>query len=148
MAELTLTPLNETLAADAAEWFSDDEEGQREFGGFYGVHPKWWQLVRTDGSRHGWIAHLRDHDALGFVDLELTADNQLSYYIRREFRGRGLCPALIQAAVAEAKGLGAPNVTAAIRPDHIASLVCCRRAGFVEVGGNSYGEIVLRVALR
>lgn len=113
--ELTLTALTETLAAEAAEWFQNDEEGQREFDGFYGAHPKWWDVVRADGSRHAWIALLADHEAIGFIDLELTAENHLSYYIRRDFRGQSLCPALVQVAVEKAKGLCAQSLTAAIR---------------------------------
>lgn len=147
VAELTLTALTERLAAEAAEWFRNDEEGQREFGGFYGAHPKWWDLVRADEFRHAWIA-LADHEAIGFIDLELTAENHLSYYIRREFRRQSLCPPLVQAAVEKAKGLCAPSLTAAIHPENIASLACCRRAGFVEGGVNRYGEVIFRAALR
>ena len=45
--------LTEADAVLVASWFERDEEGQKEFGGFYGVHPKWWNLVNENPSRHG-----------------------------------------------------------------------------------------------
>jgi hypothetical protein len=39
---LVFMPLTEKDAALAATWFQDDEDGQKEFGGFFGVQPKWW----------------------------------------------------------------------------------------------------------
>ena len=144
--ELSLEPLTEALAIEAAAWFEDDEVGQREFGGFYGAHPKWWDLVRGDGERHGWIVR-DDRGPVGFVDFDTREPGHISLYVRREFRGQGLCPQVLRLAADAARGLGAERVTAAVARTNSASLACCRRAGMAEVGTNEFGETILELRL-
>lgn len=146
MNELSLEPLTAALAAEAAAWLDGDEVGLREFGGFYGAHPKWWDLVCGADERHGWIVR-GDRGLLGFVDLETCAPGHISLYVRREFRGLGLCPQVLRLAADAARRLGAERVTAAVAPMNSASLACCRRAGMAEVGTNEFGEAVLELRL-
>src|SRR6202035_93614 len=51
---LRFVTLTEADAQMVATWFANDPEGQREFGGFFGVHPKWWNLVQKEPGRYGW----------------------------------------------------------------------------------------------
>jgi RimJ/RimL family protein N-acetyltransferase len=146
VSELSLDPLTEALAVEAAGWFEGDDVGRREFGGFYGAHPKWWDLVRSDDERHGWVVR-GDLGLLGFVDLETSEPGHISLYVRKEFRGRGLCPEVLRMAPDAARLLGAERVTAAVARTNSASLACCRRAGMVEIGTNEFGETVLELRL-
>ena len=146
VSELWLDPLTAALAAEAATWFEGDEVGQLEFGGFSGDHPKWWDLVREEDERHGWIVR-RGRGLLGFVDFEACEPGHISLYVRREFRGLGLCPQMLRLVADAARDLGAERVTAAVAPANSASLACCRRAGMAEVGTNEFGETVLELRL-
>lgn len=65
-------PLNEDDARTAASWFGVDPEGQRRFGGFYGVHPKWWSLTSRDDFRHAWTMW-DDEGPIGFLVSISTA---------------------------------------------------------------------------
>jgi GNAT superfamily N-acetyltransferase len=84
-------------AALAASWFDGDEDGAREFGGFYGRHPKWWTMVARDPTRFGWLVWAAD-EPCGFVDLELADDGtaSVSLYVRREYRNRGVGRAVLR----------------------------------------------------
>ena len=144
VASIRLVPLSSEQASDSASWFVGDDEGQRRFGGFYGVHPKWWDLVCTDRCRHGWIAFV-EGDAVGFVDIEAAPEcpAKLVVYLRPERRHQGLGVPLITAALAEARRLGAKRVSAAVEPDNAVSLKSCLRAGFHDAGTNDFGERLL-----
>src|SRR5437899_889924 len=73
-------------AAEVASWFEDDPEGQRQFGGFYGVHPKWWALVQGDAGRLGWTVREGD-EPVGFVDMEINGrEGSIAFYVVRHRR--------------------------------------------------------------
>src|SRR5436309_8391338 len=88
---LRFDQLTEPDATEVARWLEYDAAGQREFGGFYGVHPKWWRLVVSDDCRHGWIVCLGD-ERCGFVDLEVHTDGgaSVAIYVRPHLRNRGM----------------------------------------------------------
>lgn len=75
--------VTEADAKAAASWLDDDPEGQEEFGGFYGIHPKWWSLVSADNSRYGWTLW-RGAEPVGFVDAEVDFEGtaEVVVYIR------------------------------------------------------------------
>ena len=142
---LQLSPLTERRAEEAATWFMNDPDGQREFGGFYGAHPKWWDQTQVELDRHAWIAELEDGTPVGFLEIGLGADDgevHLSY-VRAEYRQRGLGTALAGVAVTRARELGVRQLFAAIDPANRASINCCQRAGFTDAGSNSFGETLL-----
>jgi RimJ/RimL family protein N-acetyltransferase len=138
-----LVALTEELAVQAASWFHGDTVGQAEFGGFYGVHPRWWELARSDPARTGYIAvTARDAERIGFLDTEQKADGNVDVgiYVRRECRQQGFGTSILLAAAQWATTNELRRIVAAVSPDNVASRRCCEAAGFRDSGVNEYGE--------
>lgn len=147
---VVLTTLTEQLAVEAAGWFDNDPVGQAEFGGFYGMHPRWWDLTRSDPLREGFIAVDPVSDELvGFLDTEQDSNGRLDIgmYVRCRHRRLGWGTSIVLAAICWAKAQDMHQVSAAVRPDNIASLSCCTAAGLQPSHVNSYGETVLTLDL-
>lgn len=137
--------LTEADAALAATWFEGDEEGQKEFGGFFGVHPKWWNLVRADPKRHGWTVWDVDQP-IGFADAEV-GDNgvaEVAFYVRKPARGRGLGTAIMRALGPVAREVGAVRMKGGVRPDNPASLRAALASGgeVIGVDKDGYTEVL------
>lgn len=115
---LVLVPLTESGAQTVASWFDVDAAGQREFGGFYGRHPKWWSVVSGDERRFGWIVSAGAEE-VGFVDVGLddVGDASVAVYVRREYRNRGTGREILRQAAAVATRLGrGPSMEESTRP--------------------------------
>jgi RimJ/RimL family protein N-acetyltransferase len=144
-------PLTEQLAMEAAAWFRDDPVGQAEFGGFYGAHPRWWALTRSDVGREGFIAvDAITEDSVGFLDTEHVSAGRvdIGMYVRRRYRRQGWGRSIVSAGIDWARAGTAREVVAAVRPDNVASLRCCEAAGLCASRVNDYGETVLTLDLR
>ena len=126
--------LTQADAQIVASWFVHDSDGQREFGGFYGVHPKWWELVQTEPGRHGWTVW-REHEPIGFVDLDIDEDvGQVAFYVVPALRGQGLGTAILKALGRVARALGANILSGGVRPENIASIKAALASGGHQVG--------------
>jgi RimJ/RimL family protein N-acetyltransferase len=148
--QVVLVALTEELAIRAASWFRGDPVGQAEFGGFYGVHPRWWDLARSDPARVGFIAVSgRDEEQVGFLDTEQRADGHVDVgmYVRRERRRQGLGTAILLTAIEWARTNDLGRVIAAVHPDNLASHRCCEAAGLRDSGVNEYGETLFTIDL-
>ena len=134
--------LTEADAVLVASWFERDEEGQKEFGGFYGVHPNWWNLVKEDRSRHGWTVW-RGSEPVGFADVEVGEDATagVAVYVRRLRLGEGLATAIMRALGPIAEQVGAVRLKGGIRPDNTASLRAAMASGVQVVGEDKDGYI-------
>ena len=141
---LDFKSLTENDAMMAAGWFLNDAEGQAEFGGFYGSHPKWWRLVRDHRNRSGWTVW-RNGEPIGFADLELCDDGSadLSVYVVPAHRGQGLATAMMRALGPIAGPLGVRRLRGAIRPDNAVSLRAATASGGVLIGKDEHGYQVV-----
>ena len=140
---MRLVALTEDRAEAAAGWFMGDPEGSAEFGGFYGVHPKWWTLVERDEHRRGWIA-IESSSEVGFVDLEVAGSAaNFAIYIMREWRGRGLGTALVGLVADAAVAEGVVRLVGEAAPSNEPSLRAMRTAGFADVGSTDQGYLRL-----
>jgi RimJ/RimL family protein N-acetyltransferase len=143
--------LTEELAVQAASWFRGDPVGQAEFGGFYGVHPRWWELVRSDPARMGFIAvTVHEEEQIGFLDTEQGANRHVDVgmYVRRRRRRQGLGTSILLAAIEWALASDLRRVVAAVSPDNLASRRCCEAAGLRDSGVvNEYGETLFALDL-
>lgn len=136
--------VTEADAKAAASWLDDDPEGQEEFGGFYGIHPKWWSLVSADNSRYGWTLW-RGAEPVGFVDAEVDFEGtaEVVVYIRPSHRGLGLGSAALRALGPVCRRVGAVRLRGAVRPDNVASLAAAVKASAEVTGTDEYGYLVL-----
>lgn len=139
---LDFRTLTEADAARAATWFVGDEEGQKEFGGFFGVHPKWWNLVKADTNRHGWTVWESDQP-IGFAGAEVGADGvaAVAVYVRKPVRGRGLGTAIMRALGPVVREAGAVQIRGGVRPDNTPSLRAALASGGEVVGEDKDGYI-------
>ena len=140
---LAFRSLTEANAEVAASWFDGDEEGRKEFGGFYGVHPKWWTLVSADDSRHGWLVCV-DDEPVGFADVDVDGDGtaEVSIYIRPSHRGLGLGSAALRALGPVCRRVGVVRLRGAVRPDNAASLAAVASASGELAGTDEFGYLV------
>jgi GNAT superfamily N-acetyltransferase len=130
-----------------ASWFANDPDGQREFGGFYGVHPKWWALLQREHGRYGWTVW-RESAPIGFVDLEVEeCVGHVSFYVVPTCRGQGLGTTMLKALGGVARPLGANVLSGGIRPENVASLKAALASGGHQIATNEYGEFVIRGSL-
>ena len=126
---LSFKTLTESDAAMAARWFQGDPEGQREFGGFYGHHPRWWDLVDAGDKRHGWTIW-EGTTPVGFVDLDLNDGiGDVAIYVVSDHRGRGVGRATLKALALLARDKGAKRLRGAVATDNVASLRVALAAG-------------------
>ena len=142
--QLRFETLTKADAQMVASWFMNDPEGQQEFGGFYGVHPKWWDLVQREPDRHGWTVW-RESDPIGFVDLGVAEGvGEVAFYVVSTRRGQGLGTTILKALGRVARPLGVNILSGGIRPDNVASVKAALASGGHQVGKNEYGEFVIR----
>src|SRR2546421_6951440 len=119
---LRFVTLTEADAQMVATWFVNDPDGQRKFGGFYGVHPKWWDLVQREPGRYGWTVW-RESEPIGFVDLTVAEGiGEVSFYVVRTCRGHGLGTTMLKALGRVARPLGASVLSGGVRPENVASV--------------------------
>lgn len=139
---LAFKPLTESDAAMAATWFRNDEEGQEEFGGFFGVHPKWWNLVTAGSHRHSWTIWEAD-EPIGFADAEIDGDRVAGVvvYVRKPARGRGLGTAVMRALGPVVREVGAIRIQGDVRPDNTPSLRAVLGSGGEVVGQDKDGYL-------
>ena len=139
---LEFRPLTETDAVMAASWFKGDPEGQQEFGGFFGVHPKWWDLVTDDSNRHGWTVWV-DDEPVGFAGAEVGEDGVagVALYVRKPARRRGLGTAMMRALGSVVRDVGAVRIKGGIRPDNAPSLRAALASGGEVVGEDKDGYV-------
>jgi GNAT superfamily N-acetyltransferase len=139
---VVLKPLTADHAAAACRWFDNDEEGQRRLDvSFYGVHPKWWQLVDQDAARYGWLG-VMGSDAVGFVDLEVhDGRGSFTIYVRRELRQRGIGKTLVKLLAQEARAMGVEELVGHVEPGYVASSRLVLASGFSRVGEDDFGPI-------
>jgi GNAT superfamily N-acetyltransferase len=146
-SKLRFVALTEADAQMVTSWFANDPDGQREFGGFYGVHPKWWDLLQTEPGRHGWTVW-RESEPIGFVDLEVAEGvGQVAFYVAPTRRGQGLGTTILKALGRVARPLGADVLSGGVRPENVASVKASLASGGHQVGKNEYGEFVIRGSL-
>lgn len=142
---LRLDPLTKGEAARAASWFlDDDEEARHELGGFYGSHPRWWELVVGDPRRHGWIVWA-GNQRCGFVDLEVgeAGAGIVAIYVRRRFRDRGVGRAILRAVSGAARPRGAQTLSGGVHPHNARCLRMSLAAGASVVGTDADGYVVV-----
>ena len=140
--------LTEADAQMVATWFANDPEGQREFGGFFGVHPKWWSLVQKEPGRYGWTVW-HESEPIGFVDLEVEEGvGGVAVYVVPTWRGQGMGTTMLKALGRVACPLGVNVLSGGIRPDNVASLKAALSSGGHQIGTNKYGEFVIRGSLQ
>jgi len=143
---LRFVALTAADAAEVASWFEDDPEGQRRFGGFYGVHPKWWALVQ-DAGRLGWTVREGD-EPVGFVDMEINSrEGSIAFYVVRHRRHAGLGRTLLRQFGSEARKLGVTALYGGIAPDNEASIRAALAAGARIECTNEHGELILKARL-
>ena len=139
---LAFRPLTEADGVMAASWFKGDEEGQKEFGGFFGVHPKWWNLVKDDPNRHGWTVW-EDGQPIGFAGAEVGEDGVagVAVYVRKPARGRGLGAAMMRALGPVVREVGAVRIKGGVRPDNTPSLRAVLASGGEILGEDKDGYL-------
>ena len=146
-SKLRFVTLTEADAQLVASWFANDPDSQQEFGGFYGVHPKWWDLLQTEPGRHGWTVR-REAEPIGFVDLEVDEGvAEVAFYVVPTRRGQGFGTTILKALGRVARPLGANLLSGGVRPDNIASVKAALAFGGHQHGKNEYGEYVIRGSL-
>jgi RimJ/RimL family protein N-acetyltransferase len=125
---LRLVELTEDHAATVAGWFQTDDEARARLD-MYDEHPRWWRLVESDDSRHGYIGVLGS-EPVGLVDIEIDdATANIALMVRFEHRNVGLGRRLIALAKDEAAHLGARELVGYIEPDNDAAIRCCLASG-------------------
>jgi L-amino acid N-acyltransferase YncA len=98
-----------------------------------------WLAAR--GSRHPVLAALADGAVVGWASLNVFNPRRaydhvadLSIYVERGWRGRGVGRRLLEALVARARALGYHKLVLSAFPFNEAGMQAYRRAGFREVG--------------
>ncbi len=118
----------------------------------------WWELVRADPHRHGWI--IEDHgEAIGYLDAEddavdgttrdfgpadvgrATGVTYLALLLFPAARGRGLAHEVLGRALRLAELARASTLVAYVEPDNRAARRTLLGAGFVENGTDADGLI-------
>jgi L-amino acid N-acyltransferase YncA len=98
-----------------------------------------WLVAR--GSRHPVLVALADDAVVGWASLNVFNPRRaydhvadLSIYVERGWRGRGVGRRLLEALVARARALGYHKLVLSAFPFNEAGMQAYRRAGFREVG--------------
>jgi L-amino acid N-acyltransferase len=119
-AILTTTATFDTetkTVADRVAWFEHHDER----------HPILVAVV--DGKVVGWSSLSRWSDRKAYDNTAET-----SFYVKSEYRGRGIGRALKQATIAEARRLGMHTLLARVVAGNDASLYLNENCGFVQIG--------------
>ena len=134
---------------------ADDVEG----GARITVGPaRWWELVRTDPCRYGWI--IEHHgETIGYLDAEQDTEPErwpgrgtpggvvyLALLLFPAARGRGLARQVLHEALTLPELAAAPVLVAYVEPDNHPARRTLLGAGFLEHGTDPDGLVEHRRA--
>jgi phosphinothricin acetyltransferase len=99
---------------------------------------KWFQ---SHDTRHPILVAVLDGTVVGWVSLTMWSDRrayddtgEVSFYVKSEFRGRGLGRQLTRAMIDEARRLNFHTLIARVAGESSVSLRLCKSVGFADVG--------------
>jgi RimJ/RimL family protein N-acetyltransferase len=119
---------------------ADDPEAAKRLGGM--SYRTWWQLVRDDPNRHGWIV-VDDERPVGYLDAERDgARVWIALLVFRHSRGRGYAAEIARLALGEGVLASAESVVGAVEQDNVASWRAATAAGFTETGVDDDGLVL------
>lgn len=147
---LRLVGLEPSHPAILAGWFAADPPGAARLSGFYAAPDGWVSAVENDERRMGWLV-LREGSPVGFLDLDVDEDGRtahLAFYVAPEWRGRGVCKAMLRCLIGLAAVEALHAVRAGVEPDNTASVACLEKAGFVREGRDEDGLLRYAKPLR
>ena len=147
---ITFRDLRQEDVAMLAEHLVGDTEGAARIT----MTPsRWWELVRADPGRHGWIIWYRN-EAVGYLDAECGADQDtppragqdrsvvyLALLLFPTARGRSLAREVVQRALALPELATASELVAYVEPDNHPARRTLLNTGFVENGTDSDGLV-------
>ena len=147
---ITFRELQDEDVAAPTERLVDDTDGAARIT----VAPsQWWELVRSDPRRHGWIIQ-RHSEAIGYLDAECAADQgtapsaghercvvYLALLLFPVARGRGLAREVVLRALSLPELVVASELIAYVEPDNQPARRTLLSAGFVENGTDSDGLV-------
>ncbi|MBL8919445.1 MAG: pseudaminic acid synthase [Myxococcaceae bacterium] len=131
---VSLRPATEADSAALLAWRNDPEtrsQSRTTAPVELAAHQQWLARVLGDPKRR---LNIAEHEgrAVGQVRLDLVRDGtaELSFALAPEARGKGLSSALLVAAEASARELGAVTIVAEVRKTNERSLRAFKRAGY------------------
>ena len=134
---------NEAVRTTTATFDTEprSKEHQKEwFDGHTGRYPL--LVAVSDGSVVGWASITRWSDRKAY-----DATGEISFYVRADFRGRGIGRRLTDAIIEEARKQEFHSLIARVAGESEVSLRMCRSAGFADIGvmtevGRKFGRFL------
>jgi RimJ/RimL family protein N-acetyltransferase len=131
LADITLTPLDETALPILDFWLRDDELRER-LSGMLPIQ-RWYRYVRMVPDYFAWMAY---HSGIpvGMINAEMYPDQTASIglLVNPQLRSQGYGKRILMTALTYPEFARLQLVEADIEIDNVASLRCFRSVGFVD----------------